>query len=95
MRFKITPFTRPEYKILREQGEFFAKLWEIGHVFFVLFLTFAFVTPVATALAVMIDPEIDKERAWDAAESCMEAALLIAAIGFSVKLYASKKGRGV
>jgi len=93
MRFSITPFSHSEYSALRKQSDSLALLWGIGHVFFVLFLTFALVMPVAIALAAMMAPEISSERAWDVAGSSMAAGLLISAIGILVKWYASKKGK--
>jgi uncharacterized membrane protein (DUF485 family) len=93
MRFSITPFSHSEYSALRKQSESLALLWGIGHAFFVLFLTFALVAPIAVAMAATIEPEISSERARDVAGSSMIAGLLISAIGVLVKWYANKKGK--
>lgn len=95
MRFKVTPFTHPEYEALRLKSEFLASMWGTGHVFLVVFVTFALAVPVGIAMDAMIYPEFGGEAAWDTADSIMGAALIIAVIGYAVKRYASKRGRNL
>jgi hypothetical protein len=65
----------------------------MGHVFFVVFLAMAFAIPFGIVMLTLIDPEILKDRAWDVGGGSVAGALIVAAIGFAVRRYASKKGR--
>jgi hypothetical protein len=86
-------FRSAEYALIRERSESLALVWGMGHVFFVVFVALALATSFAVGLAVMIDPEDTRHRAWDAIVSSMGAMLIIAAIGFAVRWYASKKAK--
>ncbi len=92
MRFRVSPFSHPEYLRLRERSEPLANLWGFGHAVFVVFLALAVAAPVGVAMAAMIDTEISRDRVWDVAESSAAAALLFAPIGFAFRRYARKKG---
>lgn len=93
MRLKVEPFRHAEYDAIRERSESLAMIWGMGHVFFVVFVALALAMPVAVALAVMVDPDDTRHRAWDVIEGGMVACFIIAAIGFAVRWYASKKAR--
>ena len=93
MRLKVEPFRHAEFVAVRERSESLAKVWEMGHVIFVVFVAMALAIPFVIVLAVLIDPEDTKARAWDNIESGMGAALCIATIGFAVRCYASKKAK--
>ena len=54
MRFKATPFTHPEYEALRKQSEFWANVWGLGYVFFVVFLAIACAAPIIVTVVVLI-----------------------------------------
>ena len=89
----VKPFTHPKYEALRQRSEFWATVWGVSHVFFVLFLSVSFVGPLGVALLSMIDSDLIKGRAWDIAASYVAATLLVAAIGFGVRQYAANRGR--
>ena len=92
MRFKATPFTHPEYEALKLRSEFWATVWGMGHVFFVLFSALSLAAPLAVALVVMFDTEIPKERFLEVGVAAAAACLTIAAIGFVIRGCARKKG---
>lgn len=92
MRFKVTPFVHPEHSRLQKRSESLARLWEVGHVVFVLFLALAFATPVAVGLVPLVDRDLPWERAWSVASASAAACGLIAAIGFAIKRYATRRG---
>lgn len=89
----VKPFTHPKYEALKQRSKFLATVWEVGHVFFVVFLTLALVVPFGVAMQLMIYPDLTREGAWDVMTSSVVAFLLIAAIGFGMRQYAAKKGR--
>ncbi len=89
----VKTFRSAEYAAIRERSESLAFVWGMGHVFFVVFVALALAMPFAVALAVMIDPEDTRHRAWDVTVAGVGAMLIIAAIGFAVRWYASKKAR--
>ena len=60
-------------------------MWGMGHVFFMLFLAMAIVTPISIVIVAMFDADLTKERALDLIESSIGAALLISGIGFPKK----------
>ena len=93
MRFKPIPFTHPEYEALRKRNEPLSVAWGMGHVFFVVFLAIAFAIPFGIVMLMLVDPEILKDRVWDVGGGAVAAALMVAAIGFAVRQYASRKGR--
>ena len=66
-------------------------MWGMGHVFFVLFLAMAIVTPISVVIVAIFDADLTKERALDVTESFIAAALLLAGIGLAVRQYAAKK----
>ena len=91
MHLKITPFSHPQHTALRKQSESLALMWGMGHVFFVLFLAMAIVTPISVVIVAIFDADLTKERALDVTESFIAAALLLAGIGLAVRQYAAKK----
>ena len=95
MRFRVTPFTHPEYSALLERSQPLALLWGMGHVFMIVFLAMALVAPLGVVMLALIDPELTRGRAWDLAGSCTGAPLLVSAIGFSARLYAKKRGKSL
>ena len=93
MRFKISTVSHPEHTVLKKWSKGLALLWGIGHTFFVVFLAMALAAPTGVVILGIMDPDVTKEHVWDVAISSMGAALFIAAVGFTLKWYASKKGR--
>jgi len=89
----VKPFSHPTYEALRQRREFWATVWGIGHVVFVLFLALALVEPLGVAMVVMIDSDLTKGRGWIVGTSGVAASLLVAAIGLGVRHYAATKGR--
>jgi hypothetical protein len=92
MRFKISPFSHPQYSALRERSESLATLWGLGHIGLALALAIAIGAPLALAMAAIINPETGA-RAWDAGVALLGAAALVAATGALLKWCAIRKGR--
>ena len=88
MLLKVTPFRHPEHSALLEKSKSLARLWEMGHVFMVLYGAIAGVAPLGVLALSMIDPELTQGRAWDLAASFTAAPLLVSAIGFGLRQYA-------
>jgi hypothetical protein len=92
MRFKVSPFSHPDYSALRERSESLATLWGIGHIGLALALAIAIAAPLALAMAATINPETSA-RAWDGGVASLGVAALVAISGALVKRYAIRRGR--
>jgi hypothetical protein len=93
MRFKVAPFTHPDYGALKLRSEFWAIVWGMGHLFFVLYLAIACAMPALLAIVALIDADILRGRILDVGGASVTACLLIAGLGFTTKRYATKKSR--
>ena len=93
MRLKVTPLVHPRYLELQKRSASLARLWEFGHAVFVVFLCLAFASPVAVALIPLIDRGFAWARAWSAGVVSFAACAVFAAVGFAIRVYATRKGK--
>src|SRR5579859_1620239 len=94
MRLKATPFTNPEYDALKRNSEFWATVWGIGHLTFVIYLVVACSIPAALVVVAFILPET-RNGLLSKSVTIVAGSLLVAGVGLGVKKFASKQGNKV